>query len=76
MYSFVLILGHELEVQQIGKTTDESSYMIGRFDTDSDTRISVELFGREIRNMHKKESNERRNSKPFNKRLPMLLFLV
>ncbi|KAK7604096.1 hypothetical protein V9T40_004369 [Parthenolecanium corni] len=60
--------GHELEVQQIGKTTDESSYMIGRFDTDTDTNISVQLFGQEIRNMHKKETNERRNSKIFNRR--------
>ncbi|XP_065202083.1 EH domain-binding protein 1 isoform X2 [Planococcus citri] len=60
--------GHELEVQQIGKTTDESSYKIGRFDTDTDTNIS-ELFGQEIRNMHKKEAaTERRNSKSINKR--------
>ncbi|XKL66739.1 hypothetical protein PGB90_010159 [Kerria lacca] len=60
--------GHELEVQQIGKTTDESSYMIGRFDTDNDTNISVQLFSQEIRNFHKKELlNERKNSKLFNK---------
>lgn len=41
--------GHELEVQQLGKTTDESSYMIGRFNTDTD--VSVQLFGQEIVDM-------------------------
>ena len=55
--------GHEFEVQQIGKTTDESSYMIGRYDTDTDTNLSVQLFGQEIQNMGKKDMNERRNSK-------------
>ncbi|XP_074095407.1 eps15 homology domain containing protein-binding protein 1 isoform X3 [Cotesia typhae] len=29
--------GHELEVHQIGKTADESSYMIGRFNTDNNS---------------------------------------
>lgn len=52
----VLDLGHELEVQQIGKTTDESSYMIGRFNTDTDTDISVQLFGQEIVNMRSKNN--------------------
>ncbi|KAI5736836.1 hypothetical protein M8J76_007648 [Diaphorina citri] len=42
--------GHELEVQQIGKTTDESSYMIGRFTTDNDTDVSSQLFSSEINN--------------------------
>lgn len=46
--------GHELEVQQIGKTTDESSYMIGRFNTDTDTDVTVQLFGQEIINMRTK----------------------
>ncbi|XP_044729052.1 EH domain-binding protein 1 isoform X2 [Chrysoperla carnea] len=52
--------GHELEVHQIGKTTDESSYMIGRFNTDTDTDVSVQLFGQEIvdlRNNKKKITN-------------------
>lgn len=40
--------GHELEVQQIGKTTDESSYLIGRFTTDNDTDVSTQLFSSEI----------------------------
>ncbi|XP_046400354.1 EH domain-binding protein 1 isoform X2 [Ischnura elegans] len=43
--------GHELEVQQIGKTTDESSYMIGRFNTDNDTDVTMQLFGQEIMNL-------------------------
>lgn len=52
---FIFIFpGHELEVQQIGKTTDESSYMIGRFNTDTDTDVTVQLFGQEIINMRTK----------------------
>lgn len=66
--TYLLDVGHELEVQQIGKTTDESSYMIGRYDTDSDTNISVKLISQEIRNIHKKEFIEKRNSKYFNRK--------
>nr|XP_018916882.1 PREDICTED: EH domain-binding protein 1 isoform X2 [Bemisia tabaci] len=51
--------GHELEVQQIGKTTDESSYMIGRFDTDTDTGISVQLFEQEIINLKKHNADKK-----------------
>ncbi|XP_049830538.1 EH domain-binding protein 1 isoform X1 [Schistocerca gregaria] len=51
--------GHELEVQQIGKTTDESSYMVGRFNTDTDTDVTVQLFGQEIMNLRKRETAER-----------------
>lgn len=61
--------GHELEVQQIGKTTDESSYMIGRFNTDTDSDVTVQLFSQEIINLknkregseHKSTSNSRRS---------------
>jgi hypothetical protein len=55
--------GRELEVQQIGKTTDESSYMIGRFNTDTDTDVTVQLFGQEIMNLRKREAMERRQNK-------------
>ncbi|XP_043280420.1 EH domain-binding protein 1 isoform X2 [Venturia canescens] len=55
--------GHELEVHQIGKTTDESSYMIGRFNTDNNTDVSVQLFGQEIINLRKKEQAEQRGNK-------------
>ncbi|XP_034936685.1 EH domain-binding protein 1 [Chelonus insularis] len=55
--------GHELEVHQIGKTTDESSYMIGRFNTDDNSEVSVQLFGQEIINMRKKEQNEQKSNK-------------
>ncbi|KOC60095.1 EH domain-binding protein 1 [Habropoda laboriosa] len=34
--------GHELEVHQIGKTTDESSYMIGRFNTDNNSDTTTD----------------------------------
>ncbi|XP_069677156.1 EH domain-binding protein 1 isoform X2 [Periplaneta americana] len=54
--------GHELEVQQIGKTADESSYMIGRFNTDTDTDVTVQLFGQEIMNLQKREAVERKQN--------------
>lgn len=60
--------GHELEVHQIGKTTDESSYMIGRFNTDNNTDVSVQLFGQEIINLRKKEQMEQRNNRTDNNR--------
>ncbi|XP_066599069.1 EH domain-binding protein 1 isoform X2 [Prorops nasuta] len=60
--------GHELEVHQIGKTTDESSYMIGRFNTDNDTDVSVQLFGQEIINLRKKEQLDLKNNKTDNRR--------
>lgn len=44
-----------MEVQQIGKTADESSYMIGRFNTDTDTDVTVQLFGQEIMNLRKRD---------------------
>ncbi|XP_012168512.1 EH domain-binding protein 1 isoform X3 [Bombus affinis] len=55
--------GHELEVHQIGKTTDESSYMIGRFNTDNKSDVSVQLFGQEIINLRKKDQMEHKNNK-------------
>lgn len=58
-----MFTGHELEVQQIGKTTDESSYMIGRFNTDTDTDVTVQLFGQEIMNLRKREAVERRQNR-------------
>ncbi|XP_067204677.1 EH domain-binding protein 1 isoform X4 [Linepithema humile] len=60
--------GHELEVHQIGKTTDESSYMIGRFNTDNNTDVSVQLFGQEIINLRKKEQIDQKNNKADNRR--------
>ncbi|KAK5640350.1 hypothetical protein RI129_011161 [Pyrocoelia pectoralis] len=50
--------GHELEVQQIGKTTEESSYMIGRFNTDNDTDVTKQLFGQEIMNLRKAKQQQ------------------
>ncbi|XP_076282518.1 eps15 homology domain containing protein-binding protein 1 isoform X5 [Lasioglossum baleicum] len=55
--------GHELEVHQIGKTTDESSYMIGRFNTDNNSDVSVQLFSQEIINLHKKDQMELKSNK-------------
>ncbi|XP_043524663.1 EH domain-binding protein 1 isoform X3 [Frieseomelitta varia] len=60
--------GHELEVHQIGKTTDESSYMIGRFNTDNNSDVSVQLFGQEIINLRKKDQMEHKNNKTDNNR--------
>ncbi|XP_076766588.1 eps15 homology domain containing protein-binding protein 1 isoform X4 [Xylocopa sonorina] len=60
--------GHELEVHQIGKTTDESSYMIGRFNTDNNSDVSVQLFGQEIINLRKKDETDHKNNKTDNSR--------
>lgn len=45
--------GHQLEVQQIGKTVEESNYVIGKFNTDNDTDITKQVFGQEIINLRK-----------------------
>lgn len=47
--------GHELEVQQIGRTSEESNYVIGRFNTDKDTDVTIQLFGQEIMNLRKQK---------------------
>ncbi|XP_043800803.1 EH domain-binding protein 1 isoform X3 [Apis laboriosa] len=60
--------GHELEVHQIGKTADESSYMIGRFNTDNNSDVSVQLFGQEIINLRKKDQMDYKNNKSDNNR--------
>ncbi|XP_031834818.1 eps15 homology domain containing protein-binding protein 1 isoform X2 [Nomia melanderi] len=60
--------GHELEVHQIGKTTDESSYMIGRFNTDNNSDVNVQLFSQEIINLHKKDQMEHKSNKMDNNR--------
>lgn len=50
--------GHELEVQQIGRTSEESNYVIGRFNTDNDTDVTMQLFGQEIINLRKQKQNQ------------------
>lgn len=47
-----------MEVQQIGKTADESSYMIGRFNN-PDRDISFHLFEKEINSFRTNETNEK-----------------
>lgn len=56
--------GHQLEVHQIGKTAEESNYVIGKFNTDKDTDITKQVFGQEIINLRnsKRESKRRENS--------------
>ncbi|XP_065161389.1 EH domain-binding protein 1 isoform X1 [Atheta coriaria] len=49
--------GHELELQQIGKTFEESNYVIGRFTTDKDTDVTKQLFGQEIINLRNSKRN-------------------
>lgn len=53
--------GHQLEVQKIGKTTDESNYVIGRFNTDKDTDVTMQLFGQEIINLRKNKQLQQVN---------------
>lgn len=50
--------GHQLEVQQIGKTSEESNYIIGKFNTDKDTDITKQVFGQEIINLRKAKQNQ------------------
>ncbi|KAK9876845.1 hypothetical protein WA026_015080 [Henosepilachna vigintioctopunctata] len=45
--------GQQMEVQQIGKTSEESNYIIGKFNTDKDTDITKQVFGQEIINLRK-----------------------
>ncbi|KAJ8922190.1 hypothetical protein NQ315_004125 [Exocentrus adspersus] len=54
--------GHQLEVQQIGKTSEESNYVIGKFNTDKDTDITKQVFGQEIINLRKAKQSKRRES--------------
>jgi len=42
--------------------------MIGRFNTDNNTDVSVQLFGQEIINLRKKEQIEQKNNKAENNR--------
>ena len=37
--------------------------MIGRFNTDTETDVTVQLFGQEIMNLRKQEAVERRQNK-------------
>lgn len=50
--------GHELEVQQIGKTAEESSYMISRFNN-LDRDISFQLFEKEINNFRTNDNSDK-----------------
>lgn len=45
--------GHQLEVEQIGNVTEESNYVIGKFNTDKETDITNQVFGQEIINLRK-----------------------
>lgn len=71
-----MVSGHELEVQQIGKTTDESSYMIGRFSTDTDTDVSVQLFGQEILNLRSKREGSEQKSVTNSWRYAMFIIFL
>jgi len=42
--------------------------MIGRFNTDNNTDVSVQLFGQEIINLRKKEQIDQKNNKAENNR--------
>nr|XP_023021120.1 EH domain-binding protein 1-like [Leptinotarsa decemlineata] len=54
--------GHQLEVQQIGKTVEESNYVIGKFNTDKDTDITKQVFGQEIINLRKAKQNKKQDN--------------
>ncbi|XP_050511479.1 EH domain-binding protein 1-like protein 1 isoform X1 [Diabrotica virgifera virgifera] len=54
--------GHQLEVQQIGKTAEETNYVIGKFNTDKDTDITKQVFGQEIMNLRKSKQNKKQDN--------------
>lgn len=54
--------GHQLEVQQIGKTVEESNYVIGKFNTDKDTDITKQVFGQEIISLRKAKQNKKQEN--------------
>lgn len=58
--------GHQLEVQQIGRTADESNYVIGKFNTDKDTDITKQVFGQEIINLRKAKQTRKSTEKEMN----------
>ncbi|XP_015833178.2 EH domain-binding protein 1 isoform X2 [Tribolium castaneum] len=60
--------GHQLEVQQIGKTSEESNYVIGKFNTDKDTDITKQVFGQEIINLRKAKQNQQLNKSQDSKK--------
>ena len=45
----VYFTGQTLEVQQIGSCAQNSVYMVGEHDTDQDAKITLEMYGREIK---------------------------
>lgn len=60
--------GHQLEVQQIGKTSEESNYVIGKFNTDKDTDITKQVFGQEIINLRKAKQSQQLNKSQDSKK--------
>ncbi|XP_066260319.1 EH domain-binding protein 1 isoform X2 [Euwallacea similis] len=58
--------GHQLEVQQIGRTSDESNYVIGKFNTDKDTDITKQVFGQEIINLRKSKQGRKSLEREMN----------
>jgi len=42
-------MGMNLEIQQIGSNAQESTYTVGDFDTDQNSRISKEMYGKEVK---------------------------
>ncbi|XP_050312320.1 EH domain-binding protein 1-like isoform X1 [Anthonomus grandis grandis] len=54
--------GQQMAVQQIGRTADESNYVIGQFNTDKDTDITKQVFGQEIINLRKAREQSRKSA--------------
>ncbi|ERL86810.1 hypothetical protein D910_04214 [Dendroctonus ponderosae] len=58
--------GHQLEVHQIGRTSEESNYIIGKFNTDKDTDITKQVFGQEIINLRKAKQSRKSTERDMN----------
>ena len=53
--------GQTLEIQQICNNARESTYTVGEHDTDQDSRILKEMYGREVQMARKSPEKRKRN---------------
>ncbi len=53
--------GQVLEIQQIGSNAQESTYTVGEFDTDQSSKISSEMYGKEVREARLSKSPHKEN---------------
>lgn len=57
MFLFILFLGCQLQVQNLGATSDRSSYILSSKENEDDNAITKEIFQQEIMNMKNSENS-------------------